>query len=128
MKTITLVAFCVASAASLAIVAAMFMARNFEVIFAEVGLMVGVTLGLLLSPFVLIHRRNESIFAILAVCFTAAFPVAVIAGLSRVPWAAVILTACAVLSTFFALTRPGNANHDGPFKNRYVPVIFVFFA
>src|SRR5205823_14960511 len=97
MKNVILVFFCLVSSASLGVVAATFMAGNFAMIFGSTGLIIGTALGLMLSPFVLIYRTNDKIFAIVAVCFMTAFPIAVIGGFCGILCLAVNVTAFTVL-------------------------------
>jgi len=101
------------------------MAGDFAAHFGSVGLIIGALCGLLFSPFVLLHRAKDSIFAIVAMSFTAAFPIAIIAGFFGIPWLAIILTACTVLGVFFLLIKAANTDNSRVYESRLAPAIFL---
>ncbi len=103
MKNLIIVWFCLASGLSFGSIAgtAMLMAFAIELPAGSyIGAISGGILGLLLSPFFLLVKDRDNIFEILVLCFSLAFPVALISGLTRMPWLSIGLTLATILSVY----------------------------
>ncbi|TAN37941.1 MAG: HEAT repeat domain-containing protein [Nitrospirae bacterium] len=110
MEAIIIILFCIVAGLSLGSIAGLTMTMALSVDLTAgpyIGAIYGGMLGLLLSPLFMLRRANKNIFAVLVMCFTLSFPVAVIAGFTKMLWVAVGLTMLSMLSVYYFSMKDG---------------------
>jgi len=134
MRYVIIVLFCLVAGLSLGNVAGTSMSMTFGLDLPAgpyIGAVMGGMLGLLLSPLFLLKKVRSNIFEILVLCFSLAFPVAVISGLAKRPWLSIGLTLATVLSVYIlALKKVDDA--DAPLFSKkkllIVPLVAIVIA
>jgi len=134
MTNMVIVLFCLVSGLSLGNVAGTSMSMAFGMDLpagSYIGAVMGGILGLLLSPLFLLRKVRSNIFEILALCFSLAFPVAIISSLARQPWFSIGLTLATVFFVYILALRKIN-DVDAPLSSRkhllIVPLVAIVIA
>jgi len=111
MTNLIIVLFCLISGLSLGNIAGTSMTMSLGLDLPAgpyIGAVMGGILGLLLSPLFLLGKVRNNIFEILVLCFSLAYPVAVISSLARQPWFSIGSTLATVLSVYILASKKGN--------------------
>jgi hypothetical protein len=134
MKSIIIVLFCLASGFSLGSIAGTSMSMAFTIDLPAgpyIGAIMGGLFGLLLSPFFILRKVRDNKFEILVLCFTLAFPVALISGLTRIPWLSIGLTLATILSVFIHTGKKVDGGAPPLYSRKSLlifPLIAIIFA
>jgi len=133
MKNIIIFLFCLVSGISLGNIAGTSMSMVFAIDLPTgpyIGAVVGGVLGLLLSPLFILRGFRGNIFEVLVLCFSLAFPVALISGFTRRPWLSIGFTLVTIFSIYFvALKKTDNVENISLKKHLFViPIVIIILT